>query len=90
MATYSNVSNQVAALKELYTGDDYMKDLVYKKNPFLALVPKDESPAGLKQRAQPGTYLRKSLVNTSLYLWYMELPKVNKMALVKSGNIGEP
>jgi len=28
MATYSNVSNQVAALKELYTGDDYMKDLV--------------------------------------------------------------
>lgn len=34
MATYSTVSNQVAALKELYTGsDDYMKDLVYKKNP---------------------------------------------------------
>lgn len=30
MATYANVSNQVAALKELYTGDDYMKDLVYK------------------------------------------------------------
>lgn len=31
MATYANVSNQVAALKELYTGDDYMKDLVYKQ-----------------------------------------------------------
>jgi hypothetical protein len=46
MAVYANSSNQVAALKELYTGDDYMKDLVYKKNPFLALVPKDESPAG--------------------------------------------
>jgi hypothetical protein len=28
MATYANVSNQVAALRELYTGDDYMKDLV--------------------------------------------------------------
>ena len=28
MATYANTSNQVAALKELYTGDDYMKDLV--------------------------------------------------------------
>jgi hypothetical protein len=39
MAVYANVSNQVAALKELYTGDDYLKDLVYKKNPFLALVP---------------------------------------------------
>jgi hypothetical protein len=30
-ATYANVSNQIAALKELYTGDDYMKDLVYEK-----------------------------------------------------------
>ena len=28
MATYANTSHQVAALKELYTGDDYMKDLV--------------------------------------------------------------
>jgi len=28
MATYASTSNQVAALKELYTGDDYMKDLV--------------------------------------------------------------
>ena len=27
-AVYANVSNQVAALKELYTGDDYLKDLV--------------------------------------------------------------
>ena len=33
MAVYANVSNQVAALKELYTCDDYLKDLVYKKNP---------------------------------------------------------
>lgn len=46
MATYATASNQVAALKELYKGDDYMQDLVYKKNPFLALVPKDESPSG--------------------------------------------
>jgi len=29
MATYASTSNQVAALKELYTGDDYLKDLVY-------------------------------------------------------------
>lgn len=27
-AVYASTSNQVAALKELYTGDDYMKDLV--------------------------------------------------------------
>ncbi len=25
---------------------DYMRDLVYKENPFLALVPKNESPDG--------------------------------------------
>lgn len=53
MATYASVSNQVAALKELYTGDDYMKDLVYKKNPFLALVPKDESPSGFAGKYIP-------------------------------------
>lgn len=30
-----------------YTDDkEYMKDLVYKENPFLALVPKNESPDG--------------------------------------------
>lgn len=27
-AVYATASNQVAALKELYTGGDYMKDLV--------------------------------------------------------------
>lgn len=53
MATYANASNQVAALKELYTGDDYMKDLVYKKNPFLALVPKNESPSGFAGKYIP-------------------------------------
>jgi hypothetical protein len=53
MATYANVSNQVAALKELYTGDDYMKDLVYKKNPFFALVPKNESPSGFAGKYIP-------------------------------------
>lgn len=53
MATYANTSNQVAALKELYTGDDYMKDLVYKKNPLLALIPKDESPSGFAGKYIP-------------------------------------
>lgn len=53
MATYASTSNQVAALKELYTGDDYMKDLVYKKNPFLALVAKDESPSGFAGKYIP-------------------------------------
>lgn len=51
--TYSNPSNQVAALKELYTGDDYMKDLVYKKNPLLALIPKNESPSGFAGKYIP-------------------------------------
>lgn len=53
MATFATVSNQVAALKELYVGDDFMKDLVYKKNPFLALVPKDESPSGFAGKYIP-------------------------------------
>ena len=52
-ATYANVSNQVAALKELYTGDDFMKDLVYKKNPLLALIQKDESPSGFAGKYIP-------------------------------------
>lgn len=43
---YANSSNQLAALKELYVDDkDYMKNLVYAKNPLLALIPKNESPA---------------------------------------------
>ncbi len=53
LPAYANASNQIAALKELYTGDDYMKDLVYKKNPFLALVPKDESPSGFAGKYIP-------------------------------------
>jgi len=53
MATYATASNQVAALKELYTGDDFMKDLVYKKNPLLALIPKDESPGGFAGKYIP-------------------------------------
>lgn len=53
MAIYANPSNQIAALKELYTGDDFMVDLVYKKNPFLSLVPKDESPSGFAGKYIP-------------------------------------
>lgn len=53
MPTFGTAINQVAALKELYTGDHFMKDLVYKKNPFLALVPKDESPGGMAGKYIP-------------------------------------
>jgi len=53
MALYANPTNQVAVLKELYTGDDYMKDLVYKKNPLLALIAKDESPSGFAGKYIP-------------------------------------
>src|ERR1019366_489471 len=49
-----NSANQIAALKELYTDDkEYMKDLVYKENPFLALVPKNESPDGFAGKYIP-------------------------------------
>jgi hypothetical protein len=54
MAIYANASNQVAALKELYDNpSDYMKDLVYKKNPLFALVPKDERPSGFAGKYIP-------------------------------------
>lgn len=54
MAIYANPTNQVAALKELYKdSDEFMKDLVYKKNPFLALVPKDESSSGMAGKYMP-------------------------------------
>jgi len=53
-AVYANSSNQIAALKELYTDDkEYMKDLVYKENPFLALVPKNESADGFAGKYIP-------------------------------------
>lgn len=45
---YASSTNQIAALKELYKDDkEFLKDLVYKENPFLAIVPKDESVDGL-------------------------------------------
>lgn len=52
-ATFANAPNQLAALKELYTGDHFMKDLVYRKNPALALMPKDESPSGMAGKYIP-------------------------------------
>lgn len=51
---YANSSNQLAALKELYVDDkDYMKNIVYKKNPLLAMIPKNESPDGFAGKYIP-------------------------------------
>lgn len=51
---YANSSNQIAALKELYTDDkDYMKNIVYSKNPLLAMIPKNESPDGFAGKYIP-------------------------------------
>ena len=53
-AVYANSSNQIASLKELYTdSNEYMKDLVYKENPLLALLPKNESPDGFAGKYIP-------------------------------------
>ena len=52
--TYANSTNQLAALKELYTDDkEYMKNLVYAKNPWLAMIPKNESPDGFAGKYIP-------------------------------------
>jgi hypothetical protein len=54
MATFANSTNQIAALKELYTDSkDYMQDVVYARNPFLALLPKNESPDGMGGKYVP-------------------------------------
>ena len=51
---YANSANQVAALKELYSDDkDYMKNIVYAKNPWLAMAPKNESPDGFAGKYIP-------------------------------------
>lgn len=51
---YANSANQLAALKELYADDkDYMKNIVYSKNPLLALIPKNESPDGFAGKYIP-------------------------------------
>lgn len=45
---YSNAQVNVSTLKELYSDDAWvMKDLVFNRNPFLALVDKDETEMGL-------------------------------------------
>jgi hypothetical protein len=54
MATFATPSNQIATLKELYPEDGhYLQDLVYKKNPFMALVRKNESPDGFAGKYIP-------------------------------------
>lgn len=54
MATYASTANQLAALKELYADSrEYMQDLVYKENPFLAMVPKNESLDGFSGKYIP-------------------------------------
>ncbi len=51
---YANSSNQIAALKELVVDDkDYMKNVVYAKNPWMAMVPKNESPDGFAGKYIP-------------------------------------
>src|SRR5450631_1817565 len=45
---YSNATTNVGILKELYSDDAWvMKDLVFNRNPALALVDKDETELGL-------------------------------------------
>lgn len=45
---YSNAQSNVQTLKELYSDDAWvMKDLVFNRNPALALIDKDESEMGL-------------------------------------------
>lgn len=45
---YSNAQTNVATLKELYSDDAWvMKDLVFNRNPALAMIDKDETEMGL-------------------------------------------
>jgi len=54
MATYASSTSSVAVLKELYVDNsDYLRDLVYAKNPTMALMPKNESSDGLAGKYIP-------------------------------------
>jgi len=54
MATFASSSSSIAVLKELYVDNsDFMKDLVYSKNPLFALMPKNESTDGLAGKYIP-------------------------------------
>lgn len=51
---YSNAQTNIATLKELYSDDAWvMKDLVFDKNPYLAICPKDEAEMGLGGKTFP-------------------------------------
>lgn len=51
---YSNAQDNIAVLKELYSDDSWvMKDLVFDKNPFLAICPKDETEMGMGGKTFP-------------------------------------
>lgn len=51
---YSNATSNVATLKELYSDDAWvLKDLVFNRNPGLALMPKDESESGMAGKYFP-------------------------------------
>jgi hypothetical protein len=51
---YSNAQDNIAVLKELYSDDSWvMKDLVFDKNPYLAIVPKDETEMGMGGKSFP-------------------------------------
>ena len=51
---YSNASSNIATLKELYSDDAWvMKDLVFNRNPALALIDKDETEMGLAGKYFP-------------------------------------
>lgn len=51
---YSNAVDNIATLKELYSDDSWvMKDLVFDKNPFLAICPKDETEMGMGGKTFP-------------------------------------
>jgi hypothetical protein len=51
---YSNATTNVATLKELYSDDSWvLKDLVFNRNPGLALIDKDETEMGLAGKYFP-------------------------------------
>lgn len=51
---YSNAATNVATLKELYSDDAWvMKNLVFNRNPALALMDRDESEEGMNGKSFP-------------------------------------
>lgn len=88
---YSNAVTNVATLKELYSDDAWvMKDLVFNRNPALALMDKDETEEGLGGKYFPIPVLSDTgagrSANFGLAQQFQTAPQTNEFLVSRVSN----